>query len=107
MNGTVHSFGKPLAEYFDMAIDAGKTGHHKDTVQRRILHVGDSVHHDLKGAHNANIDCLLVTDNGIHKDELRDKENDPTQAPLLMHVTDLRDRLESERPTFVIRNFEC
>jgi ribonucleotide monophosphatase NagD (HAD superfamily) len=120
MGGTVHCFGKPMVEYFELAIEEGKTGIYADTTRRRILHVGDSVHHDLKGAHNAKIDCLLVTANGVHIDVLGDVEEETEgpriedhcgqvqgQPPLLMRVTDLCDRVGVKRPLYVIRNFEC
>ena len=38
----------------------------KKTDKKRMLAIGDSIHHDIKGAMNFGIDSLLIT-SGIHK----------------------------------------
>ena len=40
----------------------------------RILAIGDSLHHDIKGAINFGIDSLLITSTGIHQ-KYFDKQN--------------------------------
>ena len=37
------------------------------TDKSRILAIGDSLHHDIKGAKNFGIDSLLITSTGIHQ----------------------------------------
>ena len=38
----------------------------QDFSKKKILAIGDSIHHDIKGAKNFGIDSLLIT-SGIHK----------------------------------------
>ena len=56
-------FGKPHAEHFEACVR--QIGLPKD----RIVHVGDSLHHDIAGANETGISCIFVS-SGIHKDEL-------------------------------------
>ena len=54
LGGMCVGFGKPNAEFFRTAIDmAGKVHREKhsisDNVKLRAIHIGDSVHHDIKG----------------------------------------------------------
>jgi len=95
--------------------------------KRRIVHVGDSLTHDISGAHAAGIDSLLVTSKGVHKHELVEvaaqvthvaqmgeagagavcnQGSSPASPPLLMQVCDLCDREQTPRPTYIVRNFE-
>ncbi len=46
----------------------------KEISKTKILAVGDSLYHDIKGARNFGIDSLLITSTGIHQ-EYFDKEN--------------------------------
>lgn len=60
MGGTVTWIGKPFP-----AIYAAAQQLVGDVDPRRILCVGDSVEHDIAGAHGAGLDSLLIT-GGIH-----------------------------------------
>lgn len=63
LGGTVHAFGKPYREHFEACVAA--LGLPKD----RIVHVGDSLHHDIQGANDTGIASIFVV-GGIHCQEL-------------------------------------
>ena len=63
MGGKVISFGKPYKEHFDACIrDLGLP---KD----KVVHVGDSLHHDIAGANDTGIASIFVV-GGVHRDEV-------------------------------------
>ncbi|MBL8672795.1 MAG: TIGR01459 family HAD-type hydrolase [Alphaproteobacteria bacterium] len=66
LGGTVLWFGKPHREVYRACFAA--LG---EPPPARVLAVGDSMEHDIKGARDASIDSLLVC-TGIHAPELRD-----------------------------------
>ncbi|KAJ1439785.1 HAD-like domain-containing protein [Ochromonadaceae sp. CCMP2298] len=130
LGGSVISFGKPSSTMFDAAMAAAQitlSGAAGSPLERRIVHVGDSLTHDISGAHAAGIDSLLVTSKGVHKHELVEvaaqvthvaqmgeagagavcnQGSSPASPPLLMQVCDLCDREQTPRPTYIVRNFE-
>ena len=59
--GLVYIKGKPSIEIY---IEATKN--FKRINKKKMLAIGDSIHHDIKGAINFGIDSLLIT-SGIHK----------------------------------------
>mmetsp|Transcript_32533 Transcript_32533/g.41704 ORF Transcript_32533/g.41704 Transcript_32533/m.41704 type:complete len:366 (+) Transcript_32533:31-1128(+) len=63
MGGTVFEYGKPHKAHFEACIDL------LELDKEKIIHVGDSLHHDIQGAFNAGIDSLLIGA-GIHAPEL-------------------------------------
>eukprot|EP00316_Scyphosphaera_apsteinii_P024005 CAMPEP_0119299182 /NCGR_PEP_ID=MMETSP1333-20130426/1294_1 /TAXON_ID=418940 /ORGANISM="Scyphosphaera apsteinii, Strain RCC1455" /LENGTH=339 /DNA_ID=CAMNT_0007300527 /DNA_START=265 /DNA_END=1284 /DNA_ORIENTATION=+ len=65
LGGTVIYFGKPHASAFDEALQLLGP----QTPPSRVLHVGDSVAHDIAGASQAGIHSLFIA-SGIHADEL-------------------------------------
>jgi ribonucleotide monophosphatase NagD (HAD superfamily) len=62
-HGTVHNFGKPYRESFEACVRL------LDLPKERICHVGDSLHHDIKGANDSGVASIFVSA-GIHKKEL-------------------------------------
>lgn len=62
MGGTISSHGKPAKELYDLILQ--KYPHDP----KRVLAIGDSMHHDIQGANNAGISSLLLTQ-GIHRDD--------------------------------------
>lgn len=65
MGGTVHYFGKPYAEMYTLCKDlAGGWGN--------AVCVGDSLHHDVLGAHTAGLDSVFIT-TGILNDSIMDR----------------------------------
>ena len=101
------SFGKPLPPFFQSALDMGFGSPlnviRKKQRETRTLHIGDSLLHDIAGAAAANIDSLLVTKHGVHKQELYPAtDSGSEETPLLIRVCDEADRLKAPRPTFVI-----
>jgi ribonucleotide monophosphatase NagD (HAD superfamily) len=63
MGGAVIVFGKPDRRHFEACIR--KLGLSKD----RVVHIGDSLHHDIQGANDAGIASIFVT-GGVHSEEL-------------------------------------
>ena len=59
--GKVFIMGKPSISIYMEA-----TKYVKDIDKSKILAVGDSIHHDIKGAKTFEVDSLLIT-SGIHK----------------------------------------
>lgn len=41
--------------------------------KEKVCHVGDSLHHDVKGANNCGVDCIWVVKTGIHRCEVEEK----------------------------------
>ncbi|TYZ54825.1 hypothetical protein PybrP1_004224 [[Pythium] brassicae (nom. inval.)] len=64
MGGRVEYFGKPRKEHFQLCLDmAGATD------RARVVHIGDSLHHDVQGAANTGIDSIFIA-GGVHAREL-------------------------------------
>lgn len=109
MGGVVVSFGKPQKAFFDVAVSLGtavmNTSSPSQTrkARPRVIHVGDSLHHDIAGrsffppsicftlliffafqpgAINTGIDSILVTEHGVHRHELRSSDGMDQQADL-------------------------
>lgn len=61
--GKVVPFGKPYKEHFQACVDR------LALPKEKIIHVGDSLHHDVAGANATGIDSLFVT-SGVHREEL-------------------------------------
>ena len=62
MGGQVIILGKPNKEIY---IEATKK--FRDLDLSKVIAIGDSLDHDIKGAHNFGIDSILIA-NGIHKE---------------------------------------
>ena len=63
IGGEIFILGKPSIEIYNQIFKKFK---HID--KSRILAIGDSLHHDIKGAKNFGVDSLLITSTGIHQD---------------------------------------
>ena len=61
IGGKVLIMGKPSTSIYQEA-----TKYITDIKKSKVLAVGDSIYHDIKGANNFNIDSILIT-SGIHK----------------------------------------
>jgi HAD superfamily hydrolase (TIGR01450 family) len=92
MGGPVVAFGKPHVPHFEACLR--ELGLPKD----RVCHVGDSLHHDIKGANDTGIDSVFVA-GGIHRQELGSKELGELPAQ-----NDLEELFEkhSQTPTHVV-----
>ncbi|GMH49990.1 hypothetical protein TrRE_jg4476, partial [Triparma retinervis] len=60
LGGSVTWYGKPGKEHFEACVKL--IGLPKE----KCCHVGDSLHHDVKGANNSGVDCIWVVKTGIH-----------------------------------------
>jgi len=77
LGGPVSHFGKPTAPPFrlarEIALAAGGAAAASDgyvagsSRPLRICHVGDSLHHDVAGAHAAGVASAFVVETGIHR----------------------------------------
>lgn len=63
MGGQCIYFGKPYVKHFEACI------RELNVDRERVVHVGDSLQHDIKGANDTGIDSIFVT-SGIHCSEL-------------------------------------
>lgn len=61
---SVTSFGKPHKEHFEACVHALGLPKHK------VIHIGDSLHHDIAGANAAGIASVLIM-GGVHRDEVK------------------------------------
>ncbi len=68
LGGKVEYFGKPYSKVYSQSI--------KKINEKKVLCIGDNLNTDIKGANMQNFTSLLISD-GIHKDELLNKnQND-------------------------------
>jgi ribonucleotide monophosphatase NagD (HAD superfamily) len=91
MGGPTLRFGKPHKYHFQACI------RELELPKDRVVHVGDSLHHDVAGANGAGVPCVLVA-GGVHRDELVfDERGMPT-------IGSLRELFKShhQTPTHVV-----
>lgn len=94
MGGKTFILGKPSIEIYKKSTNKILNLDHS-----RILAVGDSIHHDIKGAINFGIDSLLITSTGIHR-----KSFDKTK-PSWENVMNKLKNL-AINPTFICSEFK-
>jgi len=63
MGGNVVSFGKPHKEHFEACV------RELNLSKDKVVHVGDSLHHDIQGANDSGIASIFVA-GGVHREEL-------------------------------------
>ena len=93
MGGKCYYFGKPFRDHFITCVESLNL--------ERVAHVGDSLHHDIKGANSAGIDSIFVT-GGIHYEELQ--ASDINSLPPKENLDDLFQKV-GITPTYVIPMF--
>jgi HAD superfamily hydrolase (TIGR01450 family) len=95
MGGVTLRFGKPHKYHFQACIR--ELGLPKE----RVVHVGDSLHHDIAGANAAGVPCVLVA-GGVHHDELRfDGSGDDNEMPTVDSLNELFAS-HNQTPTHVV-----
>jgi HAD superfamily hydrolase (TIGR01459 family) len=94
--GTVNYIGKPYPEIYAHCLMLAATA-----PKKRVLSIGDSLHHDIAGGRAAGIDTLLVM-GGVHADELP-KNADP--APLAEAILRIAGRYGAT-PDWAIPSFK-
>ena len=93
MGGKTFLLGKPN---IDIYIESTKNI--DEFNKSRTLAIGDSLHHDIKGAIQYDIDSLLITSTGIHKDLFDEKEIFwDTNSKALLNI--------DIKPTFICSEF--
>ena len=102
-------FGKPSRDHFMEAIKTvqeEQSAAGSDGKPLKVLHVGDSLHHDVLGAVNADIDSLFIADYGVHKDVLlpvgATAGAHEHRGDLVHKVCDLASAESMPRPTFIL-----
>jgi ribonucleotide monophosphatase NagD (HAD superfamily) len=118
MGGHVVFFGKPHKQGFDECLALLPEA----TDPARVLHVGDSLAHDVAGANRAGLDSLFVAA-GIHSGELRalasrvdetvsdecDMQTSARWTSDMEISSDILERLfqanDGQRPTYTIAQF--
>ena len=94
LGGSCLSFGKPHVPHFEACLrDLGLP-------RDKVVHVGDSLHHDVKGANDSGIDSVFVV-GGVHLTELGAELN---TVPSKDALTELFEK-HSEVPTHVVPMF--
>lgn len=100
MGGRVVYFGKPQKAHFEVCLDlAGVTD------RARVVHIGDSFHHDIQGAVNTGIDSIFIA-GGVHAAalgmDLSAADGSSGMAPELLHQLCAKFQLN---PTYTLESF--
>lgn len=95
MGGTVQSFGKPHREHFEACVRV------LGLPKEKIVHVGDSIHHDIQGANDTGIASIFVT-GGVHREELESELGELPKSNAL----ELFFGKHKETPTHVVPLFQ-
>lgn len=89
MGGEVIAFGKPYNAFFEAAVRSAfalPDGAPLDpALLRRVIHVGDSLHHDIAGARGVGVDSLLITDHGVHSQHFQSAGQEDSRYELTPH----------------------
>jgi HAD superfamily hydrolase (TIGR01459 family) len=91
MGGVVTSFGKPHQKHFEACV------RELGLPKNKVVHIGDSLHHDIAGANAAGIDSVLVA-GGVHREELGCELN---EVPGIEALKELFAQHE-QTPTYVV-----
>eukprot|EP01031_Cornospumella_fuschlensis_P029373 gene29373-35457_t len=110
LGGDVIAFGKPYTAFFETAIRRAFSLSDDESIDtsllRRVVHIGDSLHHDIAGARGAGVDSILITDHGVHSQHLQQAEQDAARGiDLVAAVCNLCDQEQVPRPTYVMKSF--
>ena len=92
LGGAVVEFGKPHPEHFRAAIAAAGAA-----ADARVIHVGDSLCHDVAGAAAAGVASLFVVESGVHAPDF----SEVSEASVMQ----LAANEGVPVPTFVMRKF--
>ncbi|KAG7380276.1 hypothetical protein PHYPSEUDO_007586 [Phytophthora pseudosyringae] len=65
MGGEVLCFGKPTKEHFDVCLRLANA-----TDKSNVVHIGDSLHHDIQGAESVGVDSIFIA-GGVHTKQLQ------------------------------------
>lgn len=97
--GVVHYVGKPHLPIFQKCVQWMQG---KEIYPGEIVMIGDTMAHDIIGAHNANIDTCLVK-KGIHNAHFSQAET-PADTDKILNV--LTAQYNNVRPTYLVDQFE-
>ncbi|KAG3107174.1 hypothetical protein PI125_g12989 [Phytophthora idaei] len=100
--GEVVYFGKPTKEHFEVCLQLANV-----TDKSKVVHIGDSLHHDIQGATNVGVDSILIA-GGVHAKQLEvDAWSDAEED---LHIKpELLDKLLGETeldPTYTATRFQ-
>lgn len=101
MGGKVLYFGKPEKASFESCVQLAKKSLSNTTSKPlRIVHVGDSLYHDIMGAQKSGIDSVFIT-SGIHRKELAQHLNNSSNMSQLEWLC----RKYGVTPTYILNQF--
>ena len=81
IGGRIFQAGKPHAPIYAAALAQAEVVRGKPLDRKRVLAIGDAMHTDVQGGHDAGLDVLFVT-SGIHREELHPRNLDGEAAKL-------------------------
>mmetsp|Transcript_14131 Transcript_14131/g.20576 ORF Transcript_14131/g.20576 Transcript_14131/m.20576 type:complete len:322 (+) Transcript_14131:60-1025(+) len=97
LGGKCTSFGKPHAAHFQACL------RELNLSADRVVHVGDSLHHDIAGANAAGIDSVFISE-GIHCDDFANDDKAEGELPSVDMLEDLFQK-EGHVPTYACALF--
>ena len=103
LGGETVIFGKPEGPVFRSCFDLlqGECAEGEALDLASVVHVGDSLHHDVDGACRAGIDSILVTDHGVHRKRIGGRRGDD----IVSEVADLAKECGVENPSVCVPSF--
>ncbi|ETK79307.1 TIGR01459 family HAD hydrolase [Phytophthora nicotianae CJ01A1] len=102
MGGEVVYFGKPTKEHFEVCLRLANV-----TDKSKVVHIGDSLHHDVQGAKNIGVDSIFIA-GGVHAKQLEVDAWSDAEEDLCIKA-ELLDRLLAETqldPTYTATRFQ-
>ncbi|KAG7380622.1 hypothetical protein PHYPSEUDO_006963 [Phytophthora pseudosyringae] len=101
MGGDVVYFGKPMKEHFEVCLRLANV-----TDESKVVHIGDSLHHDIQGAMNTGVDSIFIA-GGVHAKELNVNAWSTTEEELRVKPGLLEKLLEKTQldPTYTMTRY--
>ncbi|KAF1793435.1 HAD-like domain [Phytophthora cactorum] len=101
MGGEVVYFGKPMKEHFEVCLRLANV-----TNKPKVVHIGDSLHHDIQGAKNTGVDSIFIA-GGVHAKELSVNAWGTSEEELRMKPDLLEKLLEKTQldPTYTMTRY--
>ncbi|KAG1707226.1 hypothetical protein DVH05_026420 [Phytophthora capsici] len=101
MGGEVIYFGKPMKEHFEVCLRLANV---ED--KSKVVHIGDSLHHDIQGAKNTGVDSIFIA-GGVHAKELNVNAWGNTEEELCVKPDLLEELLRKTQldPTYTMTRY--
>jgi HAD superfamily hydrolase (TIGR01450 family) len=101
MGGEVVYFGKPMKEHFEVCLRLANVAD-----KSKVVHIGDSLHHDIQGAKNTGVGSIFIA-GGVHAKELNVNAWGTTEEELRVKPDLLEKLLEKTKldPTYTMTRY--